>query len=150
MPALVVVCLVLIADRVTKEFVASRLRAGKPVPIGHCLRMRPVLTRWRGAGVAHDRAMVLLWLAVLAGIVVAVGSGRVFQHPTAHMGLSAALAGAASNLYDRVARGAVVDFIDLGWWPIFNVADVSITLGVLIALVPVGCACIEAAGAISR
>ena len=62
-----------------------------------------------------------------------IGSGRVFQHTTAHMALSAALAGAASNLYDRVGRGAVVDFVDLGWWPIFNVADVAITFGVLVA-----------------
>lgn len=77
--------------------------------------------------------MVLLWFAALAGIVAAIGSGGVFQHPTAHMGLSAALAGAASNLYDRVGRGAVVDFIDLRWWPIFNVADAAITLGVLVA-----------------
>ena len=95
--------------------------------------MHPVLTRRRGAAIGRDRAMVLLWLAVLAGILVAIGSGRVFQHPTAHMGLSAALAGAASNLYDRVVRGVVVDFVDLGWRPIFNVADVSITLGVLVA-----------------
>lgn len=133
MPELVVVCLVLIADRGTKEFAASRLRAGKPVSVGHCLPMRPVLTRCRGAGVAHDRAMVLLWLAILAGIVVAIGSGRVFQHPTAHIGLSAAVAGAGSNLYDRAVHGTIVDFVDLGWWPIFNVADVSIALGVLVA-----------------
>jgi signal peptidase II len=132
-PALVVACLVLIADRVTKEVVVSRLRAGKPVSVGSCSRIRPVLTRFRGAGLVHDRAMVLLWFAALAGIVTAIGSGGVFQHPTAHMGLGAALAGAASNLYDRLGRGAVVDFVDLGWWPIFNVADVAITLGVLVA-----------------
>jgi len=43
--------------------------------------------------------------------------------------------GAAGNLLDRVLYGAVTDFIDVGFWPVFNVADTSITLGVLLLLV---------------
>ena len=48
--------------------------------------------------------------------------------------------GALGNLADRLfrgaawGRGAVVDFIDLQWWPIFNVADASITVGLIIVL----------------
>lgn len=40
------------------------------------------------------------------------------------------LAGAAGNAIDRIRLGYVVDFIDLGFWPIFNIADSAITLGV--------------------
>lgn len=40
------------------------------------------------------------------------------------------LGGAMSNLLDRFTRGFVVDFVDIGFWPIFNIADVSIVLGV--------------------
>jgi signal peptidase II len=40
--------------------------------------------------------------------------------------------GAVGNLIDRVARGAVIDFIKLPHWPAFNVADMSITFGVII------------------
>jgi len=50
------------------------------------------------------------------------------------VGLGAALGGAASNLYDRLRRGAVIDFLDVGWWPVFNLADVAITLGTITAL----------------
>jgi signal peptidase II len=39
--------------------------------------------------------------------------------------------GAVGNLVDRVASGAVTDFIDFSWWPAFNVADMAITAGVL-------------------
>jgi signal peptidase II len=40
------------------------------------------------------------------------------------------LGGALGNLLDRITRGYVVDFVDIGFWPIFNVADLSIVLGV--------------------
>ena len=48
------------------------------------------------------------------------------------------LGGAAGNLTDRLVRhhhGAVIDFIDLKWWPVFNVADASIVCGAILLLV---------------
>jgi signal peptidase II len=51
------------------------------------------------------------------------------------------LGGAAGNLADRLARGddplhgAVVDFIDLQWWPVFNVADIGVVVGGLLLVV---------------
>jgi signal peptidase II len=46
------------------------------------------------------------------------------------IGLSLVLGGAIGNLIDRVRLGYVVDFIDLRWWPVFNVADSAIVVGV--------------------
>jgi len=40
-------------------------------------------------------------------------------------------AGILSNLVDRIFRGSVVDYIDLGWWPVFNIADSLIVIGVI-------------------
>lgn len=48
---------------------------------------------------------------------------------------SAIFAGGLSNLVDRVVRGHVVDFLDVGWWPVFNVADMAVSLGVAYAVV---------------
>jgi signal peptidase II len=45
------------------------------------------------------------------------------------------LAGALANIIDRIVLGCVVDFIDLGFWPVFNLADLSISLGAVILLV---------------
>src|SRR6202022_2224548 len=45
------------------------------------------------------------------------------------------LGGAVANGIDRATQGYVVDFIDVHWWPIFNVADMSIVIGILVALV---------------
>jgi signal peptidase II len=46
-----------------------------------------------------------------------------------HVGFALVVAGALGNLIDRVARGFVVDFIELHRWPIFNVADVAVAVG---------------------
>ena len=46
-----------------------------------------------------------------------------------------AIGGAAGNLADRVRRGAVVDFVALGPWPVFNLADAAMTVGLLMAAV---------------
>ena len=48
------------------------------------------------------------------------------------------LGGAVSNGIDRLAQGRVVDFIDLHWWPVFNVADMSIVIGIALAVLTVG------------
>jgi signal peptidase II len=42
-----------------------------------------------------------------------------------------AIGGAASNALDQVLRGVVVDFIDLGFWPVFNLADLAIVAGIV-------------------
>jgi signal peptidase II len=47
------------------------------------------------------------------------------------------LGGALGNLFDRVVRGYVVDFIHIHYWPVFNVADVAITIGVGLLLLGV-------------
>ena len=44
------------------------------------------------------------------------------------------LGGAIGNLIDRLRVGAVVDFLDVGWWPIFNLADSSIVVGMAILM----------------
>jgi signal peptidase II len=48
------------------------------------------------------------------------------------LSLGLQLGGAMGNLLDRIRFGSVVDFVDIGFWPIFNVADVSIISGVAI------------------
>jgi signal peptidase II len=51
------------------------------------------------------------------------------------LGLIFILSGAASNMIDRTVQGCVIDFIDLKFWPVFNLADTYITIGIVIFLI---------------
>ena len=51
------------------------------------------------------------------------------------VGLGVALGGAAGNLFEIVRYRAVTDFVDLGWWPVFNVADVCIVTGLIVVFI---------------
>jgi signal peptidase II len=131
----VIAGLVLAADRYSKAAVRERLRSGRVLMIGSCLRVRYVLTRFRRCGLLRGPALlVLVWVAAGSVLILAAHSGLFFRSPVAEMGLAAALAGSASNLYDRVRRGATVDFLDLGWWPVFNFADIALVGGIVVAL----------------
>lgn len=80
--------------------------------------------------------LVLTWLIALTCAIILVGSGRAFESPSAQVGVGAALGGATGNLLDVIRRQAITDFLDLGWWPVFNLADVGICAGLVLAFWP--------------
>src|SRR5262249_22484802 len=77
--------------------------------------------------------LVGIWCAALVSAVLLVRSGAWFQSHVAQLGLAAAFGGAAGNLVDMLRRRSVVDFIDLRVWPSFNLADVAIVCGLVLA-----------------
>jgi signal peptidase II len=54
------------------------------------------------------------------------------RHPVLPVALGLLIGGSTSNLIDRIRLGHVTDFLDLGWWPAFNLADSFIVIGVAI------------------
>lgn len=81
------------------------------------------------------------WVAVLLMVIAMAGVGaiarRMWQRGNliAYGAVLLILAGAASNLYDRLAYGYVIDWAYLGrWWPVFNLSDVLITVGLLLLI----------------
>lgn len=123
----------LAVDQVSKHLVARRV-GDRSVSCGPLLTVRTVLSLQRVY--EHKRAgivMLLTWCAALASAIVLTRSGAWFQSHAAQWGLAAAFGGAAGNLLDMLRRRGVLDFIDLRWWPIFNLADVAIVGGLLLA-----------------
>lgn len=123
------------ADRLTKAW-AERALADGPVPLGLGVQLRLVENPGAAFGLLQGAGSLLALAAVVAAGVIFVSfrsAGRVSE--ALPMGLI--LGGAVGNLIDRVTRGPgladgwVVDWIDLGWWPVFNLADAAITVGAL-------------------
>lgn len=121
-------------DQAAKMLVARRLTRGQSIPVTSWLSITR-LDNPRGLPLLRNpRGQLLLLAALAAGICLTVWQGLFFQRPAAQLGLGLALGGASGNVYDQLRRGSVLDFLDLGWWPVFNLADAAITMGVLTAL----------------
>jgi signal peptidase II len=125
-------CLAL--DQWTKQMVVSRI-GERGVPLGRVLTLRTAINlAHRDKTARANAALVIVWCAALVSAILLYQSGSWFQSRAAQWGLAAAFGGAAGNLLDMVRRRSVVDFIDLGWWPVFNLADVAIVGGLLLAV----------------
>jgi signal peptidase II len=130
----VVAWAVLATDQAAKAFVLARAFRGLTRAW-----IRPITQAGTGLGLIRDRAaLVLLWCAASAAIGVLIFCVEPFRQHWAVIGLGAGLGGAAGNLLDMLRLGKVVDFIDLKIWPVFNIADVAIVLGAVVALASAG------------
>ena len=122
-------------DRVTKVFIERRFGVpyGPRQVIDHLVFL--TVTRNRGAAFGLFQNFTLGFLAVsivvVAGILIYYWSLPAGDW-SARIGLALVFGGALANAYDRLVKGSVVDFIQVPHWPIFNVADSSITVGVTI------------------
>jgi signal peptidase II len=126
---LVTAVALLIVDQATKALVLARLHTNTGVSCGG-VTLRRVINR-RGGG--FGRAYVALWMIELALLIALVQLVPAFVGTATHAALGAAFGGASGNLLDRLWRGGVVDFIDVGFWPVFNVADIAIVVGTITA-----------------
>jgi signal peptidase II len=133
--ALVTVAAV-IADQVTKHIVSSQLTLGDEVAVIGPFSIHHVQNSGIAFGLFADAT-----LAVIVLTTVAVGWMLVFfaragaRHPVLPVALGLLLGGSISNLADRVRLGHVTDFLDLRYWPAFNIADVCIVVGVVLLVV---------------
>jgi len=101
---------------------------------GRFMRIRLVSNLKYSNHCVRSRAMlVLIWSMALASALILYRLGANFQSHTALIGLGSAFGGAAGNLSDILRRRSIIDFIDLGWWPAFNLADAAITGGIALA-----------------
>ena len=125
----------LIADQLTKQLVISRLAFGESADVIGPLAIHHVrnpgiafglFSTWAGAVTALTALAVVWMLAYFAR------AGA--RHPILPVAVGLLIGGAAGNLTDRLRLGHVTDFLDLSYWPAFNLADAFIVSGVAILL----------------
>jgi signal peptidase II len=133
--------LVVLVDQLTKSWAVSALGDGHDVDVIWTLRFH--LTFNGGMAFSQGRGLGPV-IGIIAIIVVAVllVSLRRTGSTVAAVAVGLVVGGAAGNILDRLFRsgdgllkGEVVDFIDLQWWPVFNVADAAVVIGGILLLV---------------
>ena len=126
-------------DQLTKIWAVATLADGPKQVIGTTVEFS--LTR--NGGSAFSRFQGMTPILAIGAIIVTVVLVRVLQSTTDRVlvvALSLVLGGALGNLTDRFLRapgflrGHVVDFVAVGWYPVFNVADSCVTVGAILLI----------------
>lgn len=133
---LILVGLTVVLDQSSKTIVAKHLSFWPGSAVARVPRLRVCKNRESicFGRLSDVRLLVILWSFAVSGTFAAALYLPALQGWVVQAGLGAAIGGASSNLLDRIRHGAVVDFIDLRVWPIFNLADAAILLGSGLAL----------------
>jgi signal peptidase II len=133
---------VLIADQVSKWWALNRLQNGEIFDLFWTLRFNLFYNTGVAFSLGTDSGLGP-WISLLAiGVVVAVSFGTTSRYPLGAVASGLISGGALGNLMDRAFRGddgflhgAVIDFIDAQWWPVFNVADAAIVVGAILLVI---------------
>lgn len=127
---------VIVLDQVAKALVVHALPSGGLALFGGAIHLDYVRNSGAAFGVYRTGGLTFAVIAVLVSAGILVYFRRLARSPLAvRFGLGLIEGGALGNLIDRVRLGYVVDFIDLRWWPVFNVADSAIVVGVALLLI---------------
>lgn len=129
------------ADQLTKAWAVAVLG---PEP---GTRVVPLVGDWlnlvygRNTGIAFGLFQDLSPLFTVTSILITAGAVYAYvahlpnRSPWVQAGMGLVVGGAVGNIVDRLRHAYVVDFIQVGWWPLFNLADSAITVGVTILAV---------------
>ncbi len=128
----IVVAIVVGLDQLSKHLIVDNIAPGQVRKLVPGVQ----LVHWRNSGVAFSAlsgggAIVYLVTALALSALIAYLTVRP-ERPWLWLPTGMLIGGAIGNLIDRLDSGAVTDFIKLPHWPAFNVADMSITFGVVL------------------
>jgi signal peptidase II len=137
---LAIAAAVVLVDQLSKEWALNTLDNGRVIDLVGSLRLNLAFNTGmafsQGEGIGPLVPIVAVTVVTLLLMAVGRSSSRWFI-----AGVGLIVGGSLGNVIDRLFRGdswfdgAVVDFIDVQWWPVFNVADAAIVVGAVLLLV---------------
>lgn len=128
--------IIIIADQATKFCVQYFLLPGQSIPESGIIRFTHVQNTGAAFGILHGQTLLLSALSTTGIIIMLCYSfflNKRFPILNNRIGagvLGLVLGGTAGNLIDRLRQGYVTDFIDVGPWPMFNIADSAVSVGI--------------------
>jgi len=122
--------LVLIIDQLSKLWVVNNFIPGESrVVLNKVLWLTYVQNQGAAFGILQGHSWLFFICAILVIVILVVINSKQHLPATMQLIFGLIMAGAIGNLLDRLRLNYVVDFFDLGWWPVFNVADMAIVCG---------------------
>lgn len=142
LPVLLISALVIAFDRWTKSLVLAHLAIQETWTPWSWLAPYARIVHWKNTGAAFGMlpgfSDVFTVLAIVVSLAILYYIPRVPREEWAlRLAMGLQMGGALGNLIDRLTIGYVVDFVSLGKFPVFNVADASISTGVVVLILSV-------------
>ena len=134
---LLIIPFLFVLDRITKLIIVSYLKEGQSFLVWPGVFY---LTRVNNTGAAfglmrgNSFLLAIVSTLCIIGILVVLVKDSFVKSLPGSAALALIAAGAAGNLYDRVHYGYVIDFLDFRIWPVFNIADSGVCVGVLLLI----------------
>jgi signal peptidase II len=126
-------CAVVVAvDQAAKARIEATLFLGEQVDVLGPLGLTLSHNKGVAFGLAGGAGLGLILVTAAALALIAFVFSRDPVRPGMWVAVGLLAGGALGNLIDRLAAGEVTDYIDIGSWPAFNLADVAITIGVVL------------------
>jgi signal peptidase II len=123
-------------DLFVKKILTTNLAFNAAYPfIGNIVQLRLVHNTGVAFGLFQGRTAFVVVSGVLFLVLFLLFVVKERHTLVRQVFLSMILGGALCNLYDRIFLGYVVDYIDLGWWPVFNLSDSFISVGCVLLLI---------------
>lgn len=131
-----IACLVFFADFAIKNYLRINFSGHSFPLLGELVSITLVFNTGTAFGFLQGKTKLLIYLS-FALIILFLIFYYLEKEKNSIFRVSAGLilGGAASNLFDRMLLGAVVDYIDLGFWPVFNLSDACITVGAILLII---------------
>lgn len=132
MPILILAMAVVVIDQWSKYYVQTHMSLGMSIPlIPSVFHLTYILNPGAAFGILENQRTFFVIVGLLMiGAVVYLYPRIPANMRLLRLGTGLMMGGAAGNVIDRIQTGHVVDFFDFRIWPIFNIADIAIVVGV--------------------
>jgi signal peptidase II len=130
--------MVVVADQLSKLWIRSNLLEGQSLFEAGFFKIIRGYNTGAVFGLFQGQSFILTIIAFVGVIVLLLYAylfnrrSSLLDNMLSRIGIGLVLGGAIGNLIDRLCFGGVTDFISVGWWPAFNIADSAIVVGVII------------------
>lgn len=125
--------LILIIDQVSKYLISINIGYHQSIAINNFLEITYIVNNGAAFSILRGQRWFFIVATIIVYILIICIRKYIARQDTIfHLALALFCGGSAGNFVDRLRFGGVVDFVDLQIWPIFNVADACIVIGVII------------------
>lgn len=130
---LLVVAVILAADQLSKYLIRANFALGESMPIiDNFFHLTYIENPGAAFGfLANKTVFFVILTVIIVAILIYLAVKMKNKHSLSYYALALVVGGALGNFYDRLSKGTVTDMFDFRIWPVFNVADMALVIGLL-------------------